>query len=67
MLWNLDLSWLMMAVALVTMLSYPFGLALHGVMGSDGFGPLAAQALDEDAQDEVGRHGGLPRAGCAVQ
>lgn len=40
MLWNLDFSWLMMAVAIVAMLSYMFGLALDGVMGSDGFGPL---------------------------
>jgi hypothetical protein len=40
MLWNLDSSWLLMAIAVVTMISYPFGLALHGVMGSDGFGPL---------------------------
>lgn len=40
MLWNLDLSWLLMAVSIVAMLSYIFGMALDGVMGSDGFGPL---------------------------
>jgi hypothetical protein len=40
MLLNLDFSWLMIAVAVVAMLSYIFGLALDGVMGSDGFGAL---------------------------
>ncbi len=40
MLWNLDLSWLLMAVAIVAMVSYIFGMALDGVMGSDGFGAL---------------------------
>lgn len=45
MLWNLDISWLLMAVAVVAMLSYIFGLALDGVMGSDGFGPLGNMVI----------------------
>lgn len=40
MLWNLDFGWIMMAVTVVAMLSFLFGLALDGVMGSDGFGAL---------------------------
>jgi hypothetical protein len=40
MLWNLDPSWLLMAVTVVALLSYLFGLALDGVMGGEGFGPL---------------------------
>lgn len=38
MIWNLDTSWLMMAVAIVSMLSFFLGMALDGVMGEDGFG-----------------------------
>jgi hypothetical protein len=40
MLWNLDFNWLLMAIAVVAMLSFVFGLALDGLMGSDGFGAL---------------------------
>jgi hypothetical protein len=38
MLWNLDVSWLMMAVATVAVLSYFFGAALHWLRREDGFG-----------------------------
>ena len=38
MLWNLDASWLMMAIATVAVLSYFFGSALHWLMREDGFG-----------------------------
>lgn len=40
MIWNLDVSWLFMAIAVVSMLSFFLGLALDGVMGDDGFGSL---------------------------
>lgn len=40
MLWNLETSWLLMAVAVVALLSYLLALALNAIMGSDGFGPL---------------------------
>lgn len=40
MIWNLDTSWLMMAVAIVSMLSFFLGMALDGVMGDDGFGAV---------------------------
>lgn len=45
MIWNLDFSWLMMAISIVAMLSYMFGLALDGIMGSDGFGPLGNMTI----------------------
>jgi hypothetical protein len=38
MLWNLDASWLMMAIATVAVLSYFFGSALDALMREDGFG-----------------------------
>ncbi|MDW6026121.1 hypothetical protein SAZ10_30615 [Mesorhizobium sp. BAC0120] len=38
MLWNLDASWLMMAIATVAVLSYFFGAALDALMREDGFG-----------------------------
>jgi hypothetical protein len=38
MLWNLDASWLMMAVATVAVLSYFFGSGLDALMREDGFG-----------------------------
>jgi hypothetical protein len=40
MLWNLDTNSLLMAVAVVSMLSFIVGLALDGVMGEDGFGAI---------------------------
>ena len=38
MIWNLDAMWLMMAIALVVVLSYFFGSALDALMRDDGFG-----------------------------
>ena len=40
MIWNLDYSWLMMAFAIVSILSFFLGMALDGVMGDDGFGAV---------------------------
>ncbi len=40
MIWNLDISWLMMAIAVVSILSFFLGMALDGVMGDDGFGAV---------------------------
>lgn len=40
MIWNLDTSWLMMAIAVVSMLSFLLGLAVDGVMSEDGFGSI---------------------------
>jgi hypothetical protein len=38
MLWKLDSSWLMMAIATVSVLSYFFGSALNWLKREDGFG-----------------------------
>jgi hypothetical protein len=38
MIWNLETSWLLMAVATVVVLSFFFGSGLHHVMRDDGFG-----------------------------
>jgi hypothetical protein len=38
MIWNLDTSWLLMAVATVVVLSFFFGSALDYLMRDDGFG-----------------------------
>lgn len=40
MLWNLDASWLMMAIAVVAVLSYFLGSAIDALMREDGFGSL---------------------------
>ncbi len=40
MIWNLDYEWLLMAVAIVSMLSFFLGMALDGVMEEDGFGAV---------------------------
>ncbi len=40
MIWNLDTSWLMMAIAIVSILSFLLGMALDGVMREDGFGAV---------------------------
>jgi hypothetical protein len=40
MLIHLDATWLMMAVSVVAILSFIFGMALDGLMGSEGFGPI---------------------------
>jgi hypothetical protein len=45
MLWNLDPAWLMMAVALVTVLSFFFGSIMDAIMHDDGFGPVGNMAV----------------------
>lgn len=40
MLMNLDATWLLMAVSAVAILSFIFGMALDGLMGGEGFGPI---------------------------
>lgn len=41
MIWNLDSQWLILAVAAAGILSFFFGMAMDGIMGKDGFGPIA--------------------------
>jgi uncharacterized membrane protein YeaQ/YmgE (transglycosylase-associated protein family) len=45
MLWNLEASWLMMAVASVIVMALFFGSALHAIMREDGFGPIGNMVL----------------------
>lgn len=45
MLWNLETSWLMMAVASVIVMALFFGSALHAIMRDDGFGPIGNMVL----------------------
>jgi hypothetical protein len=45
MLWNLEPSWLMMAVASVIVMALFFGSALHAIMRDDGFGPIGNMVL----------------------
>ncbi len=45
MLWNLDTSWLMMAVALVAIIAFMFGSALDALMSDDGFGPVGNMVI----------------------
>lgn len=40
MLWNLGFGWLLLAVAIVGILSFIIALALNAVMGEDGFGAI---------------------------
>ena len=40
MLTNLDPTWLLMALAVVSILSFILGMALDGLMGSEAFGPV---------------------------
>jgi hypothetical protein len=40
MLMNLDPTWMMMAFAVVAILSFIFGMALDGLLGDEGFGPV---------------------------
>jgi hypothetical protein len=40
MLMNLDPTWMMMAFTVVAILSFIFGMALDGLLGSEGFGPI---------------------------
>lgn len=39
MIWNLDLSWLLFAVAIVLMFGYILGFILDRILLRDGFGP----------------------------
>ncbi|HET9535447.1 MAG: hypothetical protein ABWY13_13395 [Mesorhizobium sp.] len=45
MLWKLDPAWLMMAAALVTVLSFFFGSIMDAIMHEDGFGPVGNMAV----------------------
>lgn len=45
MLWNLEASWLMMAVASVIVMALFFGSALHAILRDDGFGPIGNMVL----------------------
>lgn len=38
MVWNLGTDWLLMAVAVVSILSFIVAMGLHAIMGDDGFG-----------------------------
>ena len=38
MLWNLGADWLLIALAIVGILSFILALALNAIMGEDGFG-----------------------------
>lgn len=40
MVWNLGPGWLLLAVAVVGILSFIVSIALHAVMGEDGFGAI---------------------------
>ena len=40
MLSNLDAGWLVMAVAMVAILFFMFGMALDALIADDGFGPI---------------------------
>lgn len=40
MLWNLDSGWLLLAFAVVGILSFILAMALNVVMGEDGFGAV---------------------------
>lgn len=45
MLMKIDASWLMMAVAVVAILSYIFSMALDALMKGEGFGPIGNAIL----------------------
>jgi hypothetical protein len=40
MLMNLDPTWMIMALTVVAILSFIFGMALDGLLGAEGFGPI---------------------------
>jgi hypothetical protein len=40
MLWNLGAGWLLLAIAIVGILSFIVSMALNAVMGEDGFGAV---------------------------
>lgn len=45
MLWKLDPTWLMMAVASVTVMGFFFGSIMDAIMADDGFGPFGNMIL----------------------
>ncbi len=45
MLWKLDPTWLMMAVASVTVMAFFFGSIMDAIMADDGFGPFGNMIL----------------------
>jgi hypothetical protein len=45
MIWNLDSQWLIMAVGTAGILSFFFGMAMDGIMGKDGFGPIVNSVI----------------------
>ncbi len=45
MIWNLAPLWLVMAVAIVTVVAFFFGAALDAIMGDDGFGAMGNMFL----------------------
>lgn len=45
MIWNLDTQWLLIAFSVTGILSFFFGMAMDGIMGKDGFGPIANSAI----------------------
>lgn len=40
MIWNLGAGWLVMAIAVVAIVSFILSLALDAIMRRDGFGPI---------------------------
>lgn len=40
MIWNLETQWLMLAISSAAIFSFFFGMAMDGIMGKDGFGPI---------------------------
>ena len=40
MLWNLDPTWMAIAVAIICIFSFILALGMNAVMGEDGFGPI---------------------------
>lgn len=45
MLWKLDPTWLMMALASVTVMGFFFGSIMDAIMADDGFGPFGNMIL----------------------
>lgn len=45
MIWNVDTSWLLMAIATVWALGYMMSLMLESSLGGEGFGPFANATL----------------------
>lgn len=45
MIWDLDFGWLLMAVGVVSMISYMLALMMESSVGPGGFGPFGNAAL----------------------